>query len=145
MSTIQPSIGGPLQPGSTTHSKYSFAKTPRFPSSNPMYQFTDSDAHRLSTHLIPNFRKERLTSAMAKRFSLPASCLTLLPLIVIASILASSKQKDLVLVLLARSLLTVRTWCPSSTSTLDLEKYLILYSVLKPGEDSHESRAIDAQ
>jgi hypothetical protein len=48
------------------------------------------------------------------------------------------------LALLGRSLLTVRTWCLSSTSTLDLEKYLIVYSVLKPGEDSYESGVIFA-
>ena len=65
MNSNQPSIH--RDPGSTTHSKYSFAKTPRFPSNNAMYPTFYRDAQKPSTVSNRNYPTERPVSDMEKK------------------------------------------------------------------------------
>ena len=67
MNSNQPSIH--RDPGSTTHSKYSFAKTPRFPSNNAMYQTFYQDAQKPFIVSNPNYRTERQVLDMEKKYN----------------------------------------------------------------------------
>ena len=94
MNSNQPSVGGHRDQASTTHSKYSFAKTPRFPSNNAMYPPYHPVAPRPSTPLNQNYPIVKPASATDKKYSFPASCPKHPPLIATASIPASNKAKD---------------------------------------------------
>lgn len=103
MNNPQPSIATHRDPGSTTHSKYSFAKTPRFPSNNAMYLLHHLVAHKHSTPFNPNYPTEKQDLDMAKKWNFQVFCLTPPQLIATASIHVSSRPKDHLLVQLEKN------------------------------------------
>ena len=137
MNNPQPSIVSHRDPGSTTHSKYSFSKTPRFPSNNAMYSPYHSVVLRPSIPFSLNSPTGKRASATARKLSFPASFPTPPLPIATASIPASRRPRDQSLEWEGKSHRTGHTWFPRSTSILGSERYFLSHSVLKPDKNPH--------
>ena len=139
MNSNQPSVGGHRDQASTTHSKYSFAKTPRFPSNNAMYPPYHPAAPRPSTPSNQSYPTAKPASATDKKYSFRASYPKPPPPIDTASIPALSRPKAKPLDNQDKNPLISLTSSPRFTNTLVSEKYLHSHKVRKPNTHPHAS------
>ena len=139
MNSNQPSVGVHRDQASTTHSKYSFAKTPRFPSNNAMYPPHHPAAPKPSTPLNQSYPTAKPALAMDKKYSFRTSCPKPPPPIATASIPASSRPKVKPLDYHDKNPPTSPTSSPRFTNILVSEKYIHSYKVRKPNPHPHAS------